>query len=203
MHNLQTYTDSQAIAKTICGCASLPTTVELMRTVAGILLGLWLGLTCVVALVAAENFLMIDRLLAARPHAAFAAAVDQLGHGEARLTLRYLSSELNRHWFGYSGWIGLALGAALLAIAWRLGGRQLRIGFGVMLAISLAMVFYLTPQIVEVGRQLDFVAPGGNSAVRAVFGRLHGVYSTLELVKLAIGLWMCVALARGGKRTTT
>jgi hypothetical protein len=176
----------------------LPYYSEVMRTLAGILLGMWLALMCVVAWVAAENFFMIDRLLATRPHVAFATATDKLGSAEARLLLRYLSSELNRHFFTVAGWIGLGLGAALLSLSVRLGNRQLKIGLAIMLVITAVMAFYLTPQIVNVGRELDFVAPDANPAIRAAFGRLHGMYSSLEMVKLGIGLWMCIALARSG-----
>lgn len=172
----------------------------IMRTLAGILLGIWLAGTCIVAWVAAENFFMIDRLIDQPTNAAFAAAVDKLPGGEARLTLRYLSSELNRQFFSVFGWIGLGLGFALLGIAPSLGSRQVKIGFALMTLISLVMALYLTPQIVNLGRELDFVVPGGNAPVRAAFGRLHGSYSSLELLKLSLGLWMCVALIRGGSR---
>lgn len=167
-----------------------------MRTLAGILLGMWLAGSCVIAWMAAENFFMIDRLLDQPSNADFAAAVDKLPHGEARLTLRYLSSELNRYFFSAWGWIGMGLGFALLGIAGKLGIRQLKIGFVLMLAISAAMVFILTPQIVDIGRELDYVQPDAEPATRSIFGRLHGIYSSLELLKLAIGVWMCVVLVR-------
>lgn len=180
-----------------------------MRILAGILLGAWLTGTCVVAWVAAQNFFMIDRLLDEPTSAAFAAAVDKLPQGEARMTLRYLSSELNRYYFSAWGWIGIGLGFALLGISTKLESpppdedgsprrKQLRIGFGLMTAISAALVLYLTPQIVDVGRQLDYVLPTATHAARAPFGKLHGLYSSLELLKLLIGLWMCIVLTRAG-----
>ncbi len=171
-----------------------------MRITASLLLGAWLAGTAVVAWVAAENFFMIDRMLDTPVNTAFAAAVDKLPHGEARMTLRYLSSELNRYYFSAWGWIGTGLGFALLALATKLGGRKLQIGLGIMTAISALMVLYLTPQIVDVGRELDYVLPTAANAARAPFGRLHGIYSSLELLKLTIGLWMSVVLVRGGKQ---
>lgn len=107
---------------------------------------------------------------------------------------------MNRYYFSAWGWIGIGLGFALLGIAAKLGGKKLKIGLGIMVAISTLMVLYLTPQIVDVGRELDYVLPTANAPVRATFGRLHGIYSSLELLKLAIGLWMCVALIRDGQK---
>ena len=62
-------------------------------------MGAWLMGTVFTAIVATQNFYTIDRLLAAQPNTAFTAAVDKLGHQEARELLRYLSSELNRSTF--------------------------------------------------------------------------------------------------------
>jgi len=46
----------------------------------------------------------------------------------------------------------------LLLLAARRGNdRTMTIGAGVMLALSFLMTFYLTPQLVEVGRGLDWV----------------------------------------------
>ena len=171
-----------------------------MRTLAGILLGMWLAGSAVIAWTAAENFFMIDRLLDEPTNASFSAAVEKLPNGEARMTLRYLSSELNRYYFSAWGWIGLGLGFALLGIISKLGSQRLRIGTGIMLFISAVGVFYLTPQIIDVGRQLDYVLPTNEPATRSIFGRLHAAYSSLELVRLAIGLWMCVVLVRGTER---
>jgi hypothetical protein len=173
-----------------------------MRILAGILLGMWLAGSAVIAWTAAENFFMIDRLLDEPTNASFSAAVEKLPNGEARMTLRYLSSELNRYYFSVWGWIGLGLGFALLAITSQMSSQRLKVAAGIMLGISATLVFYLTPQIVDVGRQLDYVLPTDAQPTRVVFGRLHGAYSSLELVKLVVGLWMCAVLIRCGTATS-
>jgi hypothetical protein len=195
-HNFQTYTVLAVIAKTICSAAAFATTLKPMRILAGILLGMWLAGSAVIAWTAAENFFMIDRLLDEPTNAAFSAAVEKLPNGEARMTLRYLSSELNRYYFSAWGWIGLGLGFALLAITTQMASRGLKAGATIMLGISAILVFYLTPQMVDVGRQLDYVLPTDAQPTRLVFGRLHAAYSSLELVKLVVGLWMCTVLIR-------
>ena len=63
-----------------------------------------------------------------------------------------------------------------------------------MLGIVVLMLAYLTPQIVSLGRSLDFVprdpAPPGMQR----FWILHAAYTSLEMLKLVVGLvvtwWM-------------
>jgi hypothetical protein len=130
-----------------------------VKTVLALVLGVWLAGTLFLGGVATENFFTIDRLLSSpRSHASFQRDVAQMPPGEARILLRYLSSELNRLYFEVWGWIelGLAISAVLLASV-GCKQRRFKIGFTIMLAIAALMAFYLTPQITEVGRSLDFV----------------------------------------------
>jgi hypothetical protein len=57
-----------------------------------------------------------------------------------------------------------------------------------LFAVVVLMLVYLTPAIVSLGRELDFVprdpAPPGMSR----FWVLHAAYTSLEMLKLAIGL---------------
>jgi hypothetical protein len=65
-----------------------------------------------------------------------------------------------------------------------------------MLAIVVLMLVYLTPAIVSLGRELDFVprepAPPGMSR----FWVLHAAYTSLEMLKLAVGLIVAGLIAR-------
>jgi len=168
-----------------------------MRTVMALLLGAWLLGTLLVAGVAAENFFLIDRLLNSPSHPVFQKDVAQLSPEEARPMLRYLSSELNRYYFQVWGWIEAALGVALWALAvWGLKQRKVIIGFSMMLAAVAVMTFYITPEIVEVGRSLDFVPRQPPPPALARFGLLHAAYTLVDLGKLLVGVWMAVALVR-------
>jgi hypothetical protein len=71
-------------------------------------------------------------------------------------------------------------------------------GLGILLAITIAMAFYLTPQIIAVGRPLDFVPREPAPPALVQFGRLHAAYSILDLGKLLIGIWMAVIFVRSG-----
>lgn len=172
-----------------------------MRTLMAFLLGSWLLGMILVAVVAAENFFVVDRLLTSPPsteyRAEFQKRLAPLAPGDARVALRYLSSELNRFYFRVWGGAEILLGAALLVLAWKSGmDRRFRAGAWVMLALSLLMTFYLTPQLVEVGRALDFVPRDTPPPQLGRFGVLHGAYSALDLLKLLVGIWLTVRLVR-------
>ena len=159
-----------------------------------VVMGAWtMGSICM-SMVATENFYTIDRLLEASTKAEFYTTVQKLGHGPARDLLRYLSSELNRLYFQMWNVAQVALGL----LAWWLVGRAPRIRWGIltMLGIVVLMLAYLTPQIVSLGRSLDFVprdpAPPGMER----FWILHAAYTSLEMLKLVVGLvvtwWLIV-----------
>ena len=173
-----------------------------MRTVIAFLLGSWMLGTVLLGAVASENFFMIDRLLesSSRSHPSFQKDAAQLPPGEARLMLRYVSSELNRFYFNVWGWLelGLASLAVLLAVRGSLP-RRVTIGFGVMLALVAVMTLYITPRITEVGRALDYVPRNPVPPSLAEFGMLHGAYSFMDLAKLGIGIWLAVVVMRGEK----
>lgn len=167
-----------------------------------VILGAWIAGSICMSVVATENFYTIDRLLSLRANSTFAAAVDRLGAVEARDLLRYLSSELNRLYFQLWNGAQIVLGALAL---WLLSGSTARPvgrgkiakrGIGAMLAIVVLMLVYLTPQIVTLGRSLDFVprdpAPPGMSR----FWILHAAYTSLEMIKLVLSVIVAAALAK-------
>jgi hypothetical protein len=163
-----------------------------------VLMGAWIMGTVCTSVVATENFYTIDRLLADSPGGAFSADVQQLGQPQARDLLRYLSSELNRLYFQMWNAAQIVLGLAVLWLIKRRAKPFGRTGDGVllMLGIVLVMVVWLTPAIVSLGRSLDFVprdpAPPGMQR----FWILHAAYTSLEMVKLLIGIVVTVGISR-------
>lgn len=151
-----------------------------------VVMGAWtMGSICM-SVVATENFYTIDRLLETTTKAEFYTAVQKLGHGPARDLLRYLSSELNRLYFQMWNIAQLALGVLALWSA----GRAPRIRWGIltMIGIVVLMLAYLTPQIVSLGRSLDFVPRDPAPAGMQRFWILHAAYTSLEMLKLLVGL---------------
>jgi hypothetical protein len=180
------------------------------RSWALVLMGAWMTGTICMSVVATENFYTIDRLLAANANPALGGVIDRLGRPETRDLLRYLSSELNRLYFQMWNGAQVVIAAAVLTLI--VGARQRTLkddraavrGVAVMALIVFAMFLWLTPQIVTLGRGLDFVprdpAPPGMQR----FWVLHAAYTSLEMLKLLIGVlvtWSLVRTARAERQT--
>jgi hypothetical protein len=149
------------------------------------LLGAWIAGSLFMIMVATQNFRSVDRLLADPGFAA--TRLGQMGHDEARTLLRYQVSEQNRWYFETWEKIQLGLGAVLIAAAWRI--QKI---FGVVVVAMFALLLlersYLTPEIIRIGRLIDFL-PQSSSPQRDTFWKFHGAYSGVELLKLALGLF--------------
>jgi hypothetical protein len=153
------------------------------------LLGVWLGGSLFMYLVASHNLESADRVLGSPPAAA-AKIIDSVGSDSARLLLRHQASELNRLCFEYWGLAQLIIGGAvfgMLLFATREGKWPVVIAF-VMLVVVAAMRFILTPDLVNFGRQLDFVTKEAGAAEYARFWGVHRAYGIAELVKSGLGL---------------
>jgi hypothetical protein len=153
------------------------------------LLGAWIAGSLFMIMVATQNFRSVDRLLAAPGNAA--PQVESMGHHAARTFLRYQVSEQNRWYFETWEKIQLALGAVVVAIGWT-KLREIRI-FAPLVTVTFALLlverFYITPEIVRLGRIIDFMPQAASSPERDTFWRFHGAYSAVELSKLAIGFF--------------
>jgi len=164
-----------------------------------VIMGAWMMGSICMSVVATENFYTIDRLLETPAKAEFDAAVQKLGGTPARDLLRYLSSELNRLYFQVWNITQLALGGLTLWLlapphaqrrtqsSQRPQNQSALWGVIVMLAIVVLMLVYLTPQIVALGRSLDFVPRDPSPPGMQRFWVLHAAYTSLELVKLVGG----------------
>jgi len=135
--------------------------------------------------VATQNFATVDRVLAAPPQEA-AQMFQTLGPENARLLLRYLAGEENRLFFTNWELAQIALGALLTAILLLAIQSRLLAGLvGAMLIVALFQHFRVTPEMIALGRLVDF-GGGSGSAAYSQFWRLHGLYGVLEVVKLAL-----------------
>jgi len=135
--------------------------------------------------VATENFGTVDRVLAAPPHEA-TQMFQTLGPENARLLLRYLAGEENRLFFTSWELAQIAFGALLTALLLLAIKSRLLAGItGAMLIIALFQHFRVTPEMIALGRLVDF-GGGAGSAAYSQFWRLHGLYGVLEVVKLAL-----------------
>jgi len=178
--------------------------VQMKQRWALVVMGAWLTGSICMSIVATENFYTIDRLLAGSPSTPFTALVHQLGQPQARELLRYLSSELNRLYFQMWNVAQLAIGALvlwLLAVP-KIPRRALLspiAGVTAMLAIVVAMLVWLTPAIVSLGRSLDFVAREPSPPGMQRFWVLHAAYTSLEMMKLLVGVLVTASIASAGR----
>jgi hypothetical protein len=165
-----------------------------------LLMGCWLTGTLAMAVVATQNFYTIDRLLEAQPNPVFQKDIEKLGADESRQLLRYLSSELNRLYFQYWNLAELVIGIATLWLAVRLPeANAVKWHIVAMLGIVLFLTAVITPQVVSVGRALDFVPRDPPPPGLRTFGLLHAAFTLLDVVKLILGIIVIRGLWKGGR----
>ena len=134
--------------------------------------------------------LLHDRPPPADPgNATFAGMVKQIGHDESRSLLRYLASELNRLFFQLWNFAQFGIGgiALWLVLGIPQASRVQWLVTAMLVTVALLTV-WITPQILEVGRSLDFVPRDPVPANMSTFGFLHAAYTTLEMLKFAVGV---------------
>lgn len=163
------------------------------QTIATAILGAWLGGTLFMWFLAGASFSTVERVLG-MPAPPFAEATKPLGEGQIRVVLRHFASELNRAFFRAWGWAQAVLGALLIFFLLRQSTRDTA-GLalvGIMLTLVLILLLIVTPQMVSLGRSLDFAPRNPAPSGMARFRMLHGVYTGLDAAKLLAGIVLLV-----------
>ncbi|MCC6265684.1 MAG: hypothetical protein IT169_19085 [Bryobacterales bacterium] len=161
---------------------------------AAFFLGAWLLGSLSMFFVATQNFQGVERVLDA-PSAKATPSLRLLGHEEARFLLRYQVSELNRFYFSVWERVQLVLGAGLTLLAWRWPWRKkIVLVPAILLLIVAATHWFMTPEITRLGRLMDFVPNARETATGQTFWRYHQIYSTLEVFKFLLGLYLAFTL---------
>jgi hypothetical protein len=174
------------------------------RRLACFLLGAWLGGGLFMDIVATQNFRSVDRLLA-KPAAPAAQQFAKLGPEAVRILLRHQVSEQNRWYFETWGLVETGIGAALLLVL-LFGSSETNVTLLLpllMLLIAIVQRLALTPQIVVLGRIIDWVPLGEPSPERSRFWMLHNVFVGLELMNWALGFVLAAKLLFRRKRRAT
>ena len=165
------------------------------------LLGVWLGGSAFMYVVATHNLESVDRVLGSPPAAA-AKLIESLGPESARLLLRHHSSELNRVYFENWGLAQMVLGVAvfgMLLFGTREGKWPVVVSIVMLVTVAL-MRFILTPDLVNFGRQLDFATKQAGVAEHARFVAVHRAYGVAEIAKCGLGLFLLALLLRRSQR---
>jgi hypothetical protein len=159
---------------------------------ASLILGIWLGVSVFMDLVATQNFRTVSLVMGSLDVRAVDTARKAVADPEAlRLLLRYFAGETNRYLFEQWEWAELLLGLALLMVLLFCRPYQKFALSLCLLMISVVLVqrFKLTPAITQLGRELEF----STSASRR-FATFHAAYGYSEIGKLVMGLLMAARL---------
>lgn len=158
-----------------------------------VVLGIWIGITLFMWFAAGRSFATVERVLLSQ-NPQYLKITKSLNPTETRELLRNLASEINRTFFTAYGWAQVVLGLALLLILIGQTPRDttaLAIT-GAMFAIVVILALVITPQIITLGRSIDFVPRNPPPPEMGRFGMLHGAYTGLDGLKLLAGLGMLV-----------
>ncbi len=119
-------------------------------------LGLWLAGMVMVTYVTSLSLRTVASVMAIPPHEA-SKWIEELGNDKVRTLLAHGSSEVNRGLFESWGNADLVICLFLLvAVVMNKHGKALISMTAVLLLLGAASAYLLTPQMVAVGRQLDF-----------------------------------------------
>lgn len=162
------------------------------RRLACFLLGLWVGAGLWTAWTAIESVHSVDRLLA-RSDPVARLEIKELGPARARLLLEYEAAEMTRSHVETWEMVQILLGGFFFFFL--LFGTNAN-KFALLLALLMLVAvlcerLLLTPELVALGRSIDF-APA--AADRGRFSALRVVYLAIELFKWALGIVLAVWL---------
>ena len=71
-----------------------------------------------------------------------------------------------------------------------------------MLGIVLVLAVVITPQMLFIGRELDFVPHDPQTPRLRTFGLLHAAYTLLDAIEMILGIMVTIWLMRGRETET-
>lgn len=148
-----------------------------------------------------DNFGNIDDFLQMPGSVRTSVELNKIGRDDARLLLRRYVGEDNAALIFYWERIGAAIGVLIFfLLLFRDQPNWITMG-GVLLMTAIVLgQHFLTPEIAATGRRMDDLP--ANDPIRGTFGVLHGTYSTLEILKVLVGLLLAWKLIRRERRET-
>jgi hypothetical protein len=160
----------------------------LTRRVATFLTGAWLGCGILVLLLAIQNGRWADRLLA-EPSDGARTLLAKVGDADARLLMRYLTSEQTRSYLSNWELAQLVMGGVVAALFVLASERRY---FPIVLTVAMLGVvlfqhFGLGPEMAFRGRQADFLPEESAYSVQSRLQTLVQLYAGVEGLKLMLG----------------
>lgn len=164
------------------------------RRIVCFLLGIWAGVSAILALAAYENFNTVETILKSPPEQG-SRILKTLGTDDARMLLRYTAGQENAR--VYEIWEEIQFGIGILATAMlflEASTRKLALlPLGMVLIIAFQH-FKVSPELGWFHHVFAFLPSTAESMTRGQFQRLHAVYGTLEILKTALGLGLVAVL---------
>ena len=162
-------------------------------------MGAWLMGTLFLWIIASQNFREVEQVLNSnRPEVS--KIIQSINYDDTRLLLRFLASELNRFYFKLWGGMQLLIGGCIILILGKHRYRFMdRLGFFMVVGmwiLSIILLFWITPELITLGRLLDFVPRNPPSNEMLLFWNYHFVYVLTDFLKFALGLWITIRLNR-------
>ena len=170
------------------------------RRMISFVLGLWMAGIAAVTYVTSLSQRTVSSVMAIPPHEANK-WIDVLGAEKMRIMLVHGSAELNRGVLEFWGNADLIVCLFLfVAVVMNKSGKVLIILTAVLLLLGAASGFLLTPQIVAVGRQLDFRVVFPVPPAVAQFAALERMYYGLAITRtLIVATMVALLLHRSGR----
>lgn len=166
------------------------------------LMGAWIGASIFVAIAATQNFSTVDDVLKT-PVDGAAKILKGLDPENARMLLRHVAGEENRAYFETWELVQIAIAVAVTVLLFLDSSTRKLCGFSLAMLLLVAfMHLKLTPELVYIGRQIEFLAWMAEPGVRQEFASLHRMYGIMEVAKLLVGAVLTGFLLghRGTKR---
>jgi hypothetical protein len=171
------------------------------RRFACLLLGMWLAGILLMTWVDWERTRSVDAVLNGGNPAVWV-RLKALAPEDARMLLAYQANEQARWYQGIWENAQVFWGAiffAFLLFGTREGKLALGLSLG-MFAMVLAERFLLSPEMLGLGRIIDFIRADLHSGERNEYWVLHNTYRMVELVKLGAGCMLATVLLAGYPR---
>ena len=164
------------------------------RRIICFLLGIWVGVSAMLAIASYQNFNTVETVLKESPEPGIR-IFKTLGPSDARLLLRYTAGR--EHTSTYETWEDIQFGIGLLLMAMLFLDASTRmlspVPLGMILIVAF-MHFKIAPELGWINHIYAFLPSSAEFQARGQFWRLHAVYTTLDLLKGALGLGLVIFL---------
>ena len=163
--------------------------------------GLWLAGLMVVSFITSTSFRSVNAAMENPPHEA-SKWVEILGKDRIRTLLLHNTAEVNRNVLEIWGYADIVLCVFIFITAVMIkSGKPAIIASALLLILGLASVYLLTPQVVAVGRLLDFRPSFPVPPEMAQFASLNGMFTGLGVIRGLTALAMAGILIHRTSKT--